>query len=164
MDLTDLRKLVRLMQQAELTELEIDDSSKGLRVHLKRSRADGGDEGRSMAPVVQVVPGGGMSAHMAAPAPVAAGGGAPAPEALPPGTVAFESPMVGTFYRSPAPDADPFAERGTQVTEDSVLCIVEAMKVMNEIKAEMRGEVVEVLVENGEPVEYGQPLFLIKKN
>jgi acetyl-CoA carboxylase biotin carboxyl carrier protein len=71
--------------------------------------------------------------------------------------------MVGTFYRAPSPDSDPFAEVGTRVSEDSVVCIIEAMKVMNEIRAELRGEVVEVLVENGDPVEFGQPLFLVKK-
>ncbi|MFT5461235.1 MAG: acetyl-CoA carboxylase biotin carboxyl carrier protein, partial [Planctomycetota bacterium] len=68
-----------------------------------------------------------------------------------------------TFYRSASPDSEPFVEVGTKLTEDSVICIVEAMKVMNEIKAELRGEVVEILVENGEPVEYGQPLFHVKK-
>ncbi len=71
--------------------------------------------------------------------------------------------MVGTFYRAPSPDAAPFSEVGTKFTADSVLCIVEAMKVMNEIKAEISGEIVEILVENGEPIEFGQPLFLIKK-
>ena len=102
----------------------------------------------------------------AAVAPAAAAG-AEAPEAAaeagpPPGTVPFESPMVGTFYRAASPDADPFVSAGTQVNDETVICIIEAMKVMNEIKAETRGEVVEVLVENGEPVEFGQPLFLLK--
>jgi acetyl-CoA carboxylase biotin carboxyl carrier protein len=72
------------------------------------------------------------------------------------------SPMVGTFYGAPAPDAPPFAEVGDAVKESTVLCIVEAMKLMNEIKAEMRGTVAKILVENGQPVEYNQPLFLIK--
>jgi len=71
------------------------------------------------------------------------------------------SPMVGTFYRSPAPDADPYVEVGDEVGPDTVLCIIEAMKVMNELKAEVEGTVVAILVENGEPVEYGQPLFHI---
>jgi acetyl-CoA carboxylase biotin carboxyl carrier protein len=161
MDLTEIRKLVRLMQQADLTELEIDDTTNGLRVHLKRALDEGGDAVRAMTPVVQVVPGAAAPAAVAAVAPIA---GAPVAEGLPPGTIAFESPMVGTFYRSPAPDADPYVERGSKVDEDSVLCIVEAMKVMNEIKGEIRGEIVELLVENGEPVEFGQPLFLIKKS
>jgi acetyl-CoA carboxylase biotin carboxyl carrier protein len=117
-----------------------------------------------MGPVVQVMPGAGVSAA-ALPAV-----GAPASLALdvdegevPAGMEVMKSPMVGTFYRAPSPDTEPFSEVGTVVTEDSVLCIIEAMKVMNEIKAEMKGEVVEILVENGEPVEFGQPLFLLKK-
>ena len=70
--------------------------------------------------------------------------------------------MVGTFYRSPAPDADAFVNVGDRVSEDTTLCIVEAMKLMNEIKAEMRGKILKVMVENGQPVEYNQPLFLIE--
>ncbi|MEM7311322.1 MAG: acetyl-CoA carboxylase biotin carboxyl carrier protein [Planctomycetota bacterium] len=160
MDLGVIRKLVRLMERAELTELEIDDTNAGLRVHLKRG--GGGAEGGS---VVHVLPGA-VGAGAPAAAPVAAAG-APAADAsaaggAPAGTVPFESPMVGTFYRSSSPDSDPFASAGTKVSDDSVLCIIEAMKVMNEIKAETKGEVVEVLVENGEPVEFGQPLFLIR--
>jgi acetyl-CoA carboxylase biotin carboxyl carrier protein len=72
------------------------------------------------------------------------------------------SPMVGTFYRAPAPDAEPYVKEGDQVQEDTVVCIVEAMKLMNEIEAEVRGTIVKVLVENGQLVEYGQPLFLVK--
>ena len=74
----------------------------------------------------------------------------------------FKSPMLGTFYRAASPEAEPFAKVGDKVTADKTLCIIEAMKVMNEIKAEREFEVVEVLVKNGEPVEFGQPLFLIK--
>ena len=73
------------------------------------------------------------------------------------------SPIVGTFYRSPGPDKDPFVDEGAEVSEDSVVCIVEAMKLMNEIQAEVSGEVVKIYVENGQPVEYGQPLFGIKQ-
>lgn len=72
------------------------------------------------------------------------------------------SPMVGTFYRAPAPDADPYVQEGDFVKEDTVVCIVEAMKLMNEIEAEVKGEIVKVLVENGQLVEYGQPLFLVR--
>lgn len=161
MDLNLLRKLVRLMERGELAELEVNDEKEGLKIHLRRS-----EEPATVAPTVHVLGGGTMSA---APMPAAAmapsGAGAqPAESAgLPPGTVEFDSPMVGTFYRASGPDSAPFAEVGMRVTPDSVLCIVEAMKVMNEIKAEMTGEVVEILVENGEPIEFGQPLFLIKK-
>jgi acetyl-CoA carboxylase biotin carboxyl carrier protein len=156
MDLNLLRKLVRLMDRGELAELEIDDEKEGLRVHLRRF-----EETAQASPTVQVLGGGPMPA--AAPLAAPASGAAPVAAGPPPGTVEFLSPMVGTFYRSPSPEAGSFTEVGSKVTADSVLCIVEAMKVMNEIKAELSGEVVEILVENGEPVEFGQPLFLIKK-
>lgn len=159
MDLAELRKLVQLMLRADLSELELDDKNTGQRVHLKRDSARRAEA--AVPSVVQMIPG-----HMAA-APMAMGG-APAPAAAPaggppPGTEVFKSPIVGTFYRAPSPDAEPFMRPGTRFDEGSVLCIIEAMKVMNEIRAEFRGEVVEVLAENGEPVEFGQPLFLIKK-
>ncbi|HED66598.1 MAG TPA: acetyl-CoA carboxylase biotin carboxyl carrier protein [Planctomycetes bacterium] len=168
MDLNEIRKLVRLMEKADLTEVEIDDSKTGVRVHLCRG---GASEGQS-PPVVQVLSApmaAGAPAAMPAPPPAAgAGGEAPAASvaqggAIPAGAEVLKSPMVGTFYRAPSPDSEPFCEVGNLVEEESVLCIIEAMKVMNEIKAEMRGEVLEILVENGEPVEFGQPLFLIKK-
>ncbi|MFT4709990.1 MAG: acetyl-CoA carboxylase biotin carboxyl carrier protein [Bacteroidia bacterium] len=161
MDLNLLRKLVRLMDRGDLTELEIEDKNEGFKVHLRRA-----GEPTMSSPTVQVLGGGGVPA-----APMAMAGALGQPDlglaavndGPPPGTVEFASPMVGTFYRAASPEAGSFAEIGMKVTEDSVLCIVEAMKVMNEIKAEMTGEVVECLVENGDPVEFGQALFLIKK-
>ncbi len=159
MDLGLIRKLVRLMEAAELSELEIDDTKAGVRVHLRRGRGD-----LVASPVVQVVPASSGAVPVAQPASAPASAAAPTSAAggPPPGTVPFESPMVGTFYRSPSPDSEPFVRPGTSFDEDSVICIIEAMKVMNEVKAEMRGEIVEILVENGEPVEFGQPLFLVK--
>lgn len=159
MDLKLIRNLIRLMERGEVTELEVEDEKAGLSVRLRR-----GAEAGSGAQVV-MVPG---SAH--APAPLAPAAAAPAPQdaAAPPaaerpeGLIEITSPMVGTFYRSPSPDADPFVGAGDSVDEESVVCIIEAMKVMNEIRAECRGTIVELLVENGEPVEFGQPLFLIK--
>ncbi|MCA9001897.1 MAG: acetyl-CoA carboxylase biotin carboxyl carrier protein [Planctomycetes bacterium] len=160
MDLKLIRNLVRLMERGELSELEIDDQKAGMRLHLKRGRA----ASESMGPVMMVPPAGSMAPmhEMAAPAP------APAAHALeeggrPAGVVEITSPMVGTFYRASGPDEDPFTSVGTRVDAESVVCIIEAMKVMNEIKAEMSGEIVEILVENGEPVEFGQPLFLVKR-
>ncbi|MBM3976331.1 MAG: acetyl-CoA carboxylase biotin carboxyl carrier protein, partial [Planctomycetes bacterium] len=100
-------------------------------------------------------------APSSSPAPASAPAAAAAPTRSAEG-VPFTSPMVGTFYRSPSPDAESFVEAGSKISEETTLCIIEAMKVMNEIKAEMRGTVVEVLVQNGEPVEFGQPLFLIR--
>jgi acetyl-CoA carboxylase biotin carboxyl carrier protein len=161
MDLIEIRKLIRLMLRADLSELELDDSNRGLRVHLKRDTGKKGGEA-GLAPMVQVVPSvvPGSLGTATAPAPASAVPGAPA---LPPGAEVFPSPIVGTFYRASSPDAEPFVSSGTQFAEGAVLCIIEAMKVMNEIRAEYRGEVLEVLAENGEPVEFGQPLFLVKR-
>lgn len=79
-----------------------------------------------------------------------------------PGITFIKSPMVGTFYRSPSPESKPFAEIGVKVTETSAVCIIEAMKIMNEIQSEIKGTIVEILIENGQPVEYGQKLFKVK--
>jgi len=110
-----------------------------------------------------------------APAPVAVAAAAPAPaapvaataerplvaDAVSPALVTLEAPMVGTFYRAPSPTADPFVNEGDVVKESQVLCIIEAMKLMNEIESKVSGRIAKILVENGQPVEYGQPLFLI---
>jgi len=82
--------------------------------------------------------------------------------AVPEGTKVFNSPMVGTFYRAPAPGADPFVKKGDRVSAGTTLCIIEAMKIMNEIKAEEDVEIVDILVENEDPVEFGQPLFILR--
>jgi acetyl-CoA carboxylase biotin carboxyl carrier protein len=100
-----------------------------------------------------------------APSPAPAAGGAPAPAAeagLPANVKEITSPMVGTFYSASSPDSDPFVKVGAKIGADSTVCIIEAMKVMNEIKADLAGEIVEVLVENGTPVQYGEPLFRVK--
>jgi acetyl-CoA carboxylase biotin carboxyl carrier protein len=156
MDLAELKKLVQLMLRADLAELELEDSKRGSRVHLKRDTVRRPPEG-SLG-MVQMMP----SVVSAAPS-LGAPSAAPAPSGPPPGTEIFKSPIVGTFYRAASPDAEAFMAPGKAFAEGAVLCIIEAMKVMNEIRAEFRGEIVDVLAENGEPVEFGQPLFLIKK-
>ena len=141
------------MRGGDVTELEVDDAEKGLRIRLKR----GGGEDAVAAPTVQVL-GGAAAAPVPAPAEdLEASEPADQEEAN-----GILSPMVGTFYRSSSPDADPFVRVGDRVEEGSVVCILEAMKVMNEIQAETSGEIAEVLVENGEPVEFGQALFLLR--
>jgi acetyl-CoA carboxylase biotin carboxyl carrier protein len=162
MDLKLIQRLVRLMERGEVTDLEIDDPESGLRLKLKRGSMSG-----PASPVVQVLQGGGgvpapLVQAPAAGAPAAAPSeGTPAAAEAPAGRP-VTSPLVGTFYRAPAPGAANFVEVGHRVEIDQVLCIIEAMKVMNEIKADVAGEVLQVLVENGEPVEFGQPLFLIR--
>ncbi len=116
-----------------------------------------------LAAMPQSAPAPAMYAPQPQAAAPAAGGGASAPASGASGNeVEITSPMVGTFYRSPSPDEPPFTDVGATVTDDTTVCVVEAMKVFNEIKAETRGTIVKVLVENGSPVQYGEPLFLVK--
>jgi acetyl-CoA carboxylase biotin carboxyl carrier protein len=163
MDLKLIQRLIAMMKRGGVAELDIEDKESGLKVKLTREGAGG-----STSPLVQVIGGGGVSAGYAPTGPAMtpsapAGGAADAPAA--PKELSGQpipSPMVGTFYRAGSPEAEPFVSVGTRITPDKVLCIIEAMKVMNEIKAEVSGEIVEILAENGEPVEFGQPLFLVK--
>ncbi len=162
MDLKLIRNLVRIMERGEVHELEIEDEKAGLRVQLRR-----GPSGSYAAPSVMMMQGGASQPAAGGGGPMLSGGsegGGSATEATAraAGVEEITSPMIGTFYSSASPDADVFTNVGERVNDESIICIIEAMKVMNEIKAECSGEIVEVLVENGEPVEYGQPLFLVK--
>lgn len=158
------------MKRADLTDFEIEED--GLKLKISR---DGASASSSAAPASQPVaylppPAPGYSvAHTAAPFPMPSSPAPEAPAASAPAAAEgagnfkiVKSPMVGTFYTAPSPDADPFIAIGTKVTADSTVCIIEAMKVMNEIQAEESGTVAEILVENGDPVEYGQPLIKLK--
>jgi acetyl-CoA carboxylase biotin carboxyl carrier protein len=149
LDLAEINRLAELMERMDLVEVEIE--QEGKRVHVVRTS-------RHAPPVAAA--GGAWNAGPEPPQPPAAAGHGPAQAAR---GVEVTSPMVGTFYRSASPDAAPFVEVGDRVARETVVCIVEAMKVMNEIKAEVEGEVLEILVQNGEPVEFGQPLFLVRR-
>ena len=147
------------MKRAELNEFAVEEEG----FKLKIGRGPNGVAGmpvRGSNPPFVVAAEPAASAAPAAPTPKVVA--APAGEVEEAGVIYVKSPMVGTFYRSPSPDSPPFAEGGTKVTESSVVCIIEAMKIMNEIQAEVKGTILEVLVENGEPVEYGQKLFKVK--
>jgi acetyl-CoA carboxylase biotin carboxyl carrier protein len=150
MDLRKLKKLIDLVQESGIAELEITEGEEKVRI----SRA-----GNAVQTAVMTMP---QATTMMAAVPAAAAAVAAAPEAPaePEGHV-VKSPMVGTFYRSSAPGAKPFVEIGQSVNAGETLCIIEAMKLLNEIEADQGGVVKSVLVENGQPVEYGQPLFLI---
>lgn len=159
-DIRKLKELVRLMVTNDLTELDLRDSQE--QVTLRRNAPQ---------PIVQTVavPMAQATMPMAAVAHGGAVATAPARNDAPAapvdpdaGLVAIESPMVGTFYAAAAPDKPPFVSVGTSVGPETVVCLIEAMKVFNEIKAECRGEIVEVLVNDGDAVEYGQPLFRVK--
>jgi len=148
MDLRRIKQLLALMESHNLAEIEIVEGE--TKVRLKKDVGGG----------MEMTP----TALTFAPAPAPAAPGSPPPAAAPKGQdlVEIKSPMVGTFYRSSAPEADPFVSEGDHITEDTVVCIIEAMKVMNEIKAEVAGEIVSILVENAQPVEFGQPLMLVR--
>jgi len=149
MDLRKLKKLIDLVQESGIAELEITEGEEKVRI------AKGGQV--SVAPAS---PGWGPAAAALAQAPGPAESG-PGSEAPAETRHTIKAPMVGTFYRAPAPDAKPFVEIGQSIKEGETICIIEAMKLMNEIEADASGSVVEILVENGQPVEYGQPLFVI---
>ena len=152
MDLRKLKKLIDLVQESGIAELEITEGEE--KVRISRGGAVSVPPLTGGAPPVVAVP---ASAPAAAPAaPIAA----PVPEAAPEGHV-VKSPMVGTFYRSPSPDAKPFVEVGATIKAGETICVLEAMKLMNEIEADASGTVKAILVENGQPVEYGQALFII---
>ena len=153
MDLRKLKKLIDLVQESGIGELEITEGEEKVRI-TRQSAA---------APMMMATP---AMQHMAvgtgpsaAPAPAAPA--APAPAAEPKGHT-LKSPMVGTFYRAPSPGAPSFVEVGQTVSKGQTLCIIEAMKLLNEIESDVAGTVKAILVENGQPVEYGQPLFLIE--
>jgi len=151
MDLRKLKKLIDLVEESGISELELTEGEE--KVRISRAMAPG------VAPVTQ---------YVAAPAPVAA---APAPAAAAAAPAAapaealdgkvVKSPMVGTFYRASSPDAKAFVDVGSSVSTGDTLCIIEAMKLLNEIESEYAGVIKKIFVENGQPVEYGEPLFLI---
>jgi acetyl-CoA carboxylase biotin carboxyl carrier protein len=155
-DLKDLQALMELMGRHGIVELELE--AEGSRLRLRKP--DGGG-GREIVGLSMMAPG------MLPPAPAAtaalpAGAPAASAPAIPASWKEVKSPMVGTFYRASSPEAEPFAKEGDSVTAEQILCIIEAMKVMNEIPAGLAGIVREILVKNGESVEFGQPLFRVE--
>ena len=153
MDLKDIKAIIDLMKKNSITEFELEQQDSKIR--LKRGLNGGA------APVQQddsfsTIP---LPVQVAASAPAAP---VPAPQPVATGEIEIKSPMIGTFYRSPSPEAGPYVDVGSEVSPDAVVCIIEAMKVMNEIKAEVKGVITQLLVENGKPVEFGQPLFKVR--
>lgn len=155
MDLKAIKQVVELMKRSELSEFELEEE--GFKLRLTRKSAEVATQ------IIQAAPVPAPAAPAAAPAPVPpAAPATPAAPAEEVGISIIKSPMVGTFYRAPSPDSPAFTDIGAKVTAESVVCIVEAMKVMNEIQAEISGTIKEVLVEDGDAIEYGQPLFKVK--
>lgn len=156
MKIEEIKTIVKLMSENDLTEFKIEAED----MHLCIRR---GNQQAASVVTQTVVPVAAAPAPAAVQASVQAqAAAAPAPAAKPDKNKIIESPIVGTFYRSSAPGAEPFVKPGTKVEAESVVCIVEAMKVMNEIKSEKTGVIKEILIENGQPVEFGQPLFILE--
>jgi acetyl-CoA carboxylase biotin carboxyl carrier protein len=160
MELREIKALLALMRDFGLSELEIEDKKGKVRLVRAANSADEHHAAPATAP---------GSAAVRAAAGAAAGLGGPISDARPPaapdlgpGHRYVQSPMVGTFYRASSPDSDPFVEEGDSVRKGQALCIIEAMKMMNEIEAEIGGKLMKILCENGQPVEYGQPLMIIE--
>ena len=169
MDLRKLKKLIDLVQESGISELEVTEGEEKVRI-AKHSTGPAPVSYVPQAPVMHAAPAAAAPAAYYAQLPASAPAAAAAPAvvapaaegagALPDGHI-VKSPMVGTFYRAGAPGAKPLVEVGQSVSEGDRLCIIEAMKLMNEIEADASGVIKAILVENGEPVEYGQPLFVI---
>jgi acetyl-CoA carboxylase biotin carboxyl carrier protein len=160
LDLKQIKQIIDLMKRSELTEFAVEEE--GFKLKIRR--------GLNGLPMVSTSKGSNSpfvpeSNSMPPMAPQAPGVTLPGSPVLvdEPGITYIKSPMVGTFYRSPSPESKPFLEVGAKVEETTLICIIEAMKIMNEIQAETKGTVVELLVENGQPVEYGQRLFKLRQ-
>ncbi|MFZ5907369.1 MAG: acetyl-CoA carboxylase biotin carboxyl carrier protein [Nitrospirota bacterium] len=142
MELEDLKELIEILRETDITEIQVEKD--GTKIKIKREKL--------LAPLE-------MTVHKTA---IGQDKGVPEPHEEGQRLVTITSPIVGTFYRAPSPEANPFSEIGMKVSKGQVLCIVEAMKLMNEIESDVDGIIVKILVENGQPVEYGEPLFLIE--
>ena len=159
MDIKQIQELVKLINKTNIGEITIEEE--GVKITVKQKKD----------PVQHIVAGGQVSSYAAAPAPAAAASSAPAPSAPAPAPAAapkvdnlltIKSPMIGTFYRQAGPGKPIFVNVGDEVAEGKVVCIIEAMKLFNEIESEVKGKIVKILVEDASPVEYDQPLFLVE--
>ena len=153
-DLKDIKAIIELMRKNSVSEFELE--KQDFKLRLKRGNNGTGSYDETpvltyVQPTVTVAPGTGVLPNQLPAAPIS-------------NELEIKSPMIGTFYRAPSPEAASYIEIGAEVNPDTVVCIIEAMKVMNEIKAEVKGVITQVLAENGKPVEFGQPLFKVRPN
>jgi acetyl-CoA carboxylase biotin carboxyl carrier protein len=156
LDLKAIKQVVELMKRSELSEFELEEE--GFKLRLTRKGSEAPQVIQAVAPVTAPA-----AQSLASAAPAAAPAATESAPAEDPNLSTITSPMVGTFYAAASPDSPSFVKVGQKTDADTVVCIIEAMKVMNEIQAELSGTIVECLVENGQAVEYGQPLFKVKK-
>jgi acetyl-CoA carboxylase biotin carboxyl carrier protein len=155
-ELKDIKAIIDLMKKNSVSEFELEKQDFKIRLKRGMPASGGGVVQYDEAPAIAFAP-------PPTPAAVVSAGSTAAPAPVPPSNESeIKSPMIGTFYRSPSPESAPYIEIGTEVGPDSVVCIIEAMKVMNEIKSEVKGVVTQILMENAKPVEFGQPLFKVR--
>ena len=155
MELKDIKAIIDLMKKNSISEFELERQE--FKIKLKRGNMSGSEDlpGQVYMPQVSALP-----APVALSSSVVSNAVPVAP--VPSTDIEIKSPMIGTFYRSPSPEAGSYIEIGMEVTPETVVCIIEAMKVMNEIKAEVKGVITQIVVENGKPVEFGQPMFKVR--
>jgi acetyl-CoA carboxylase biotin carboxyl carrier protein len=163
LDLKQIKQIIELMKRSELTEFAVEEE--GFKLKIRRGSnglpiVTNGGKG-SNSPFVPVETG--SMPPMPAPAPLHSTQSTPPMPTEEPGVGYVKSPMVGTFYRASSPESKPFVDVGSKIEDNTLVCIIEAMKIMNEIQAETKGTVVEIMVENGQPVEYGQRLFKLRQ-
>ncbi|MFZ1055698.1 MAG: acetyl-CoA carboxylase biotin carboxyl carrier protein [Opitutaceae bacterium] len=162
MDLKQIKQIIDLMKRSELTEFAVEEEGFKLKIRRGLNGLPIVSSGKGSNP--PFVPADYNSTPpMPVPAPLPASMPASSVPTEEPGVTYVKSPMVGTFYRSPSPESKAFVDVGSKIEENTLVCIIEAMKIMNEIQAETKGTIVEILVENGQPVEYGQRLFKLKQ-
>jgi len=160
MDLKEIRQLIRVVETSNISEIEIEEEGRKIRIAKQLFSNNGAGQFIREIPIASQPSPVQQEIHAPLAAPQQAVPEVPAHSAT---LTEVRSPMVGTFYRAPSPDADPYVEVGQSISVGQTLCIVEAMKLMNEIESEISGKIVKILVENAQPVEYNQPLFLIEK-
>ena len=156
MDIKEIKAIVDLMKRSGLTEFQLEEEDFKIRICRKS------DEVQTIFQTTTPAPFPVQAAATPPPVPQNTPPAEPAPAPEVDESKLIKSPMVGTFYTSPSPDSPPFIKPGDSVSEDTIVCIIEAMKVLNEIKAELKGTIAEILIDNGDSVEYGQPLFRLK--
>lgn len=162
MDLKQIKQIIDLMKRSELTEFVVEEEGFKLKIRRGFQGLPFTSSSHESNPPFQIAEPSAKSLAQTQ-QPLLSSSPSSTTPIDEPGIAFIKSPMVGTFYRSPSPESKPFAEIGSKVTETSAICIIEAMKIMNEIQSEIKGIVVEILVENGQPVEYGQKLFKVKQ-
>jgi len=161
MNITQIQDLIKFVAKSGVSEVEIE--QKDFKITIKTHEPERKNKAPEMIQVAVPAPAPVLPQPVAAPAPAAAPAAAPAPSAAPAGNfVEVKSPMIGTFYRSPGPDKPAFIEVGDTIKAGDTVCIIEAMKLFNEIESEVSGKIVKVLVNDSTPVEYDQPLFLVE--